>query len=57
MFVSPEPSPLTVPWKLVAVTIPAERFPEPSRATMVLGVFALVAALAAITPLAILAAV
>ena len=56
-FVNAEPSPVNAPFKLVAVIVPAEKFPDASRFTMVLTVFALVAALAALTPLATLAAV
>ena len=41
----------------VAVTVPAEKFPDPSRFTIVLGVSALVAALAALAPPATFAAV
>jgi hypothetical protein len=52
-FVNAEPLPV----KLVAVMVEAEKFPDASRATIVLAVLALVAALAATAPLATLAAV
>ena len=48
MFVNPTPLPV----KLVAVMVPAEKLPEASRETMLSGVFALAAPLAAMAPLA-----